>query len=118
MTAPATVDQLTDKILDTIDTCRYRPQRAALRVQFRLANHCARTPTQATVLVQLVQPVLELWDRADTYCGNPVGEWGSAFVPPEYATAWGARRADELRWDARQHVHQYLTQLMDGEQSL
>ena len=116
MTAPAAVDQLTATILDDIDKCRYRRERAALRVQFRLANYSPRTPTQATVLVKLVQPVLDLWDKADSYCGNPVGEWGSAYVPADYVPAWGERQANELRWDAREHVRIYLTELLDGEQ--
>jgi hypothetical protein len=102
------VDQLTDRILDTIDTCRYRPDRAALRVQFMLHDYYL---TQAHVYMRIIQPVVELWDKADSYCGNPVGEWGSAFVPPEYADAWTRRRAAELHFDARQLVREYLTAL-------
>jgi hypothetical protein len=102
------VDELTARILDTIDTCRYRPDRAALRVQFML-HHLYLT--QGIVMVKIVQPVLELLDRADTYAGNPIGEWGSAYVPAEYAGAWGQRQANELRWDARQLVRDYLKSL-------
>jgi hypothetical protein len=107
------VDLLTDRILDTIDTCRYRPQRAALRVQFSLHKYAERTPTQATVFVNIVQPVLKLWDDADAYAGDPVYavERWEDYVPPDSVTSWGRQRADDLRWDARQLVRQYLESL-------
>jgi hypothetical protein len=107
------VDELTDLILRTLDEHRYRPQRAAMHAMFIIRG---RGHTPHGVVEQVVYPVLELLDRADAYCLTPVGDWGSAYAPPEYTEAWKQRQANELRWDARQLIRDYLTGLLGGDQ--
>jgi hypothetical protein len=104
------VDQLTDQILDTIDTCRYRPDRAALRVQFMLHDFYL---TQAIVYMRIVQPVLELLEEADEWAGNPVGscERWEDYVPPAEVKPWAYKQAADKRFDAARLVREYLTAL-------
>jgi hypothetical protein len=110
------VDELTDLILRTLDEHRYRPNRACMHALFLLRGRGFYPDREWRFGETVVTPVLELWDRADACCANPVGEWGSAYVPAEYAGAWGQREANELRWDARQLIRDYLTGLLGGDQ--
>lgn len=106
------MDELTDLILRTLDDHRYRPNRATLHARFLL--HGRDIPTDGIQFRRhVVLPVLELWARADTYTEEP--EWAcnqwEDDVPYTLFNSWARHKADELRWDARQLIRDYLTGL-------
>jgi len=111
------VDELTDLILQTLDDHRYRPSRAALHGRSILRGR--NIPTDGIQFThKVVLPVLELWARADTYVADPV--WAcenyEEGVSNDNVLTWAQHRSDELRWDARQLLRDYLTTLLGGDQ--
>ena len=111
------IDELTDLILRTLDEHRYRPNRATLHARFVL--HGRDIPTDGIQFRrQVVMPVLELWARADTYVEDPVWacQWWEDNIPNDSVLTSARQRSDELRWDARQLIRDYLTGLLGGEQ--
>ena len=111
------VDELTDLILRTLDDHRYRPNRATLHARFLLHGWDIFTDG-IQFRRQVVLPVLELWARADTYVEDPVwavNQWEDD-VPNDTILTWAQHRSDELRWDARQLIRDYLTGLLGGDQ--
>lgn len=111
------VDELTELIHDILDDHRYRPNRATLHDRFLL--HGRDIPTDGIQFRrQVVVPVLELWARADTYVAEPVvacNLWEDG-VSNGNILVWAQTRSDELRWDARQLIRDYLTGLLGGDQ--
>lgn len=117
-TATLTVDQLTDKVLDTIDTCRYRPDRATLRIQFMLRGNDLNPAGGPRILRGLVMPALAMLHKGDAYNADPVWaveQWDD-HVPNDQILSWARQRADELRWDVHQLVHDYLAPLLEAAQ--